>query len=154
MLRHLAHATLLTGFVVLATASYACGSDDSRCASLCEVQDKTEGDVCSQASADACIEACNDQIGGVETVCANCLLEDAEFLPPVEGGGDNDECKSDTTCLSGFGCVAARNGQTCKYCEGDIPAKSACDKQLNPLREVQCTAKFNDTANCTAQCGS
>jgi hypothetical protein len=153
VLRHLAHATLLSGFVVLATASYACGSDDARCTSLCEVQDKTEGDVCSESSASTCIDACNDQIGGVETVCANCLLEGAEFKPDAVTGDGEDECKSDTNCLSGFGCVAARNGQTCNYCEGDVMGKEKCDAQLNPRREVECKAKFNDTANCAAQCG-
>jgi len=80
------------------------GSSDARCAALCTDElPEHEGayDVCSSESLAQCVGLCQTRIQGTENLCAECLLEDAEFFTP-SGGEAFDVCGDDGTCYVGL----------------------------------------------------
>ncbi len=153
----LRHAILV--LVVLA----GCGSDDPldlasrdpRCVAACpETMPQTDGvgDVCSTTSRAACLDDCQARIKGVATVCASCLLENAQFSPGDEnsvgtcGGGGGGGGGNPPTCM-----ISGWNG-TCTFNQGDSTMQLACEKQVSPRREVDCTAMFRPTSECSSSC--
>lgn len=138
--------------VVIGLSLASCGEEDApadpRCAALCAIASPTiegAGDICSQVSAEACIAECNARIVGTPALCASCLLEEACFFDCGDDAGDPVVCDVGGCELSG------REG-TCTYPDGDIAAYEACQRQVNPLREVSCTADYRPVVECAALC--
>ena len=128
------------------------GDADPRCAAACTddpPQIDGAGDVCNSSSQSACIDECEARIAGVSSLCASCLVEDACFNP---GGCDavviGNDCNSNGQCT-----ITGRNG-SCTYPDGDETARENCERQVNPRREVACTAEFRSTSECTSECGN
>ncbi|MFO0590859.1 MAG: hypothetical protein U0441_25165 [Polyangiaceae bacterium] len=142
----------------LALMISACGggaADDPRCVSLCTIKepsDPTVGDVCSQESADTCRETCGARIQDTGTVCADCLLEDADF--GVKSSGGTDSCVDSPMCSNTQLCTEVGPGGSCDYCYGDKAAADACYKQIHPHREVACDVRFRDAAECASLCAN
>ena len=135
---------------VVACAAAGCGllgGLDPRCESLCVVTEPSLSgayDICSPASADLCKQGCAKRIDGQASLCATCLLEKAEFkVPPVSGSAD--------FCQSGQCTKTGRSG-SCVYTEGDAAAREACIRQVDPRREVECTADYRPVAECATTC--
>ena len=149
--------TLLSPLTLLA---FACGSstgggtDDPRCTQLCAIEQPVipnVGEVCSQASADACVQQCAAHIAGTTAPCADCLLQDAFF--GEETGGSSGNCMSPSTkCPTSAECTESGNGGTCTYCQDDQAAQDMCYAQAHPLQEVDCPTNFPDATKCTALC--
>lgn len=142
---------------VAAVLAPACGgaSSDPRCVALCTINEPSTpdaGDICSQASADACREQCGAQIQDEPTVCADCLLEGAYFGLGTDGGGN--ECQTSVKCPATSLCSDSGPGGQCDYCEGDAAAESACYKKAHPRREVECKADFRDPVKCASACAA
>jgi hypothetical protein len=147
--------TLLLSLVVLAGCSGDDGgidlsSYDARCVTACTDTPPTiegAGDVCDTASRQSCLDTCEARIAGVMTLCASCLLEDACFDP---GGCDDvsigNDCNSSGQCT-----ITGRNG-SCTYPANDTTARDNCQRQVNPRREVACTAEFQPVSACSASC--
>lgn len=155
------HSTLvlLLGLsaAILAPACGGGAADDPRCQSLCTIKEPSTpgaGDICSQASADACRETCGAHIQDESTVCQDCLLEGAYFGLTSEGAGN--ECGTSPMCpvLDDVLCTDSGPGGDCQYCESDTAAKEACYKKAHPRREVECKVDFRDPAKCTDACAS
>ena len=147
-----------TLFFVRVVAAAGCSDDggvdlddyDARCVAACTDDPPSvsgAGDVCDTASRQACLDTCTARIEGVATVCATCLLEDACFDPDgcrgEDGGGD--ECSSSVCTRTG------REG-SCTYPPNDTAARDACERQVNPRREVACTAEFEPVSQCASSC--
>lgn len=148
--------------VVLAVAALvaACGggaADDPRCVSLCTIDEPSiegAGDICSQASADACRQSCGAQIESEDSACAACLLEDASFSRDSVSGG-NGECSTSAECgINDVLCNDSGPGGTCEFCSDDEAAELECYKKTHPRREVECDVDFRDPAKCSDLCGS
>lgn len=136
----------------LLAALSACGSSDPdpRCLSVCEIREPAvEGafDICSQSSADTCVNECTARIDGVETVCGTCLLEQAYFGTGPDDG-INGMCENGSCTMYGDD-----PGETCTYTEGDAAAIENCYRQLFPRREVDCSTSFRPVSECASVCG-
>ncbi|APR83016.1 Hypothetical protein A7982_08365 [Minicystis rosea] len=128
------------------------GSDDPRCAALCTIKEPAianAGDICSQASADACLDLCAAQVKDTSAPCGACLLDDADF--GTSTSGNSGECSSSASCPDGE-CTESGPGGTCTYCSSDQAAQQKCYVQTHPRREVACETKFRDAAECAALC--
>lgn len=152
---------LSSSFLVasLALLIPACGSaaDDPRCESLCTIKEPSNpkiGDVCSQASADACRESCGARIQDTATLCADCLLEDAYFSAGTTGGSAGDECQTSPMCPNGSLCTMTGHAGSCDYCSDNTADETACKEKVNPRREVDCSPHFRDVVECAALCTS
>ena len=137
--------------MILALVLIGCGgggeSVDPRCASLCVIEEppiEGAGDICSQASADLCIDECQVRIADTSSTCATCVLEDASF-------GDDNDSPGDF-CMNGTCTVTGREGE-CMYPEGDTAAREDCERQVNPRRDVECDTDFRPVEECAALCG-
>jgi hypothetical protein len=138
----------------------ACGgsgtSNDPRCTKLCTIEqpaDPNVGEVCSQASADSCLQLCAAQIAGTMAACGDCLLMDAFF--GNESGGPGDLCMSPSTkCPGSAECTTSGPGGTCTYCMGDSAGQQSCDAQVNPHQVVDCPTTFGDPTKCSALCAA
>ena len=138
----------------LAVVAAACGSNDDpftdadpRCAAICTIDEPAiagAGDICSTASAELCLDTCAVRIGGVDTLCASCLLEQSYFGTGGESG-DSDYCDTQTCTMTG------RAG-TCTYPYGNQQAREACMRQVDPRREVACEADFRPVTECATVC--
>ncbi|MGE0403907.1 MAG: hypothetical protein AB7T06_44780 [Kofleriaceae bacterium] len=125
-------------------------SYDPRCVTACTDEPPSldgAGDVCNAASRTQCLDTCQARVTGVSSVCASCLTEEACFDP---GGCDGDvvladQC-SNTTCTR-----TGRNG-SCTYPVNDTAARDNCERQVNPRREVACTAEFPSVQSCASVC--
>ena len=79
--------TLPTLLAIVLAAGCGGGGDplesaDPRCSAICMPEEPAiEGafDVCSGASVEGCVEQCEARIADLESLCATCLLEDADF---------------------------------------------------------------------------
>ena len=151
-MRSLACLSILAATCILPAAG--CGEDDPyadadpRCASICAIEEPAiegAGDVCDLASARLCLDNCATRLVDVSTVCGTCLLEQADFGLDQEVG-DTDFC-TETTCE-----MSGREG-TCSYPTGDDAAREACERQVNPRREVACQAESRPVSECAAPCG-
>lgn len=133
----------------------ACGGDDDpfadadpRCRALCTIETPSlDGafDICSTASAGTCVDLCEARIAGTETLCATCLLEDADF-------GTDDAVSPGDFCENGTCTVLGRTGE-CTYPEGDQAARENCLRQVSPRREVACETEFEPVSECASTCG-
>jgi hypothetical protein len=147
--------------LIVAMSMFGCGGGsspdledrDPRCVSACTDDPPSvdgAGDICNTGSQANCLDECELRIAGVPTVCASCLLEDACFDP--DGCGPISEpvfCEGtpgDETCT-----VTGRNG-SCTFPAGDDAAADDCERQVNPRREVACTAEFRSTSECNVEC--
>ena len=144
---------VLSVSVVIATS--ACGGDsdplagaDPRCAALCAPEEPAvDGafDVCSADAVRSCVDQCETRIAGVESVCASCLLEDAEFgVEPLIT--NPDECEPNGMCT-----MQGREGY-CTYPQGDSGAREDCMREVWPRREVACPVEFRPVSECAATC--
>jgi len=137
--------------------AFACGggaASDPRCGAVCAVSEPPlagAGDVCSQASADACKQECGARLSGVTSVCGDCLLQDAH-LGGSAVGGVSDICNTSPMCANGALCTRMGRTGSCTYCEHDMAAQQACEVKVDPRREVPCTTEFRDPAKCSALC--
>lgn len=132
----------------------ACGGDDDplanadpRCAAICQIEvPSLEGayDVCSTASQASCVDQCAARIDGVSSVCASCLLEDADF-------GTGDDVTPGDQCESGSCTTFGRLG-SCTYPEGNQAAREDCIRQVSPRREVACDVDFQPVTDCASVC--
>ena len=150
-----------SALVILAVSLFGCGggaSDpdfgdaDPRCVSACtDVPPAIDGagDVCNTASRAACIDECEARIAGVMTVCASCLLEETCFDPE----GCDDRPSDPITCDPNGCTITGRNG-SCTFPQGDEEAAADCERQVNPRREVACTAEFRPTTECSTECAN
>ena len=130
------------------------GSDDARCAVLCAIKEPATpnaGDVCSQASADACLDQCAAHVLDTTAPCGDCLLDGADFGTTSEGSGG--PCESTAACPDGE-CTETGPGGSCTFCGGDMAAEQKCYVQTHPRREVECKTDFRDPAKCTALCAA
>ncbi|HVV82652.1 MAG TPA: hypothetical protein VHE35_06210 [Kofleriaceae bacterium] len=145
---------LVAGLASLVLGVAACGGDDGdpfanadpRCAAICQIQEPSlDGayDICSVASASSCIDQCETRIADVATVCASCLLEDAEF--------DTDETSTADSCMNGTCTMTGRTGD-CMYPEGDQAARDNCARMVFPRREVSCDTTFRPVTECASVC--
>lgn len=133
------------------------GSGDARCVALCTIKEPSTpnaGDVCSQASADTCLELCGARIEGTGAVCSDCLLEDAYFGLGSSGGGGNDCVYPSSTCGTDGECTEVGPAGSCTYCASDSAAYQDCYAQVHPRREVACDVDFRDAAECSALCAA
>jgi hypothetical protein len=134
-----------------------CGDDggvdldsyDPRCVAACTDELPSiegAGDVCDSGSRVQCLDTCEARIAGVASVCASCLTEDVCFDPgqcdPIDIG---DECSNNSCTRTG------RNG-SCMYPPNDTAARDNCERQVNPRREVACTAEFPSVQSCAEVC--
>lgn len=141
----------------LVLVSIGCAGDDgvdldnydARCVTACTDEPPSiegAGDVCDPASRTQCLDTCQARITDVSSVCASCLTEDVCFDP---GGCDNvspgDQCNNNTCTRTG------RNG-SCTYPTNDTAARDNCERQVNPRREVACTAEFPSVQSCASVC--
>lgn len=148
-------ASLLAVVVPALTVAACSSADDPRCVALCTIKEpSTAGayDICSQASADQCLELCAARIGDATTICADCLLDDADFgTGGISGGGD--DCVSPSSCGGSTAlCTMTGRGGSCDYCEGDDAAYDACLPKVFPRRAVACETDFGDSSKCAAVC--
>jgi hypothetical protein len=146
--------------VVLSMLLVACAGDgsggldlsarDPRCVAACpETMPDYEGvgEVCNVASRVACLDECEARIAGVSNLCQSCLVEDSCFGPRGCSGNDGlgASCTNNTCTISStFG--------TCTYNSSDEAAKLRCYQQVNPRREVACSAEFRPTTECAPVC--
>lgn len=137
---------------LLAAACDGSGSDDPRCTSLCTIKDASAGDVCSQASADACLEQCGAHIEGTTAACGDCLLEKAHFGTDA-GTTSGGSCDPTAACPDGA-CTETGPGGSCTYCANDMTAAQNCYATTHPHREVTCETKFRPTTDCSALCAA
>jgi hypothetical protein len=133
-------------------ASTSLEDRDPRCVSAC-TDDLPEidgaGDVCSSASQSACLDECEARIAGVASLCASCLVEDACFDP---SGCDDVVIIND--CDSNGQCTITGRNDSCSYQADNEAARVACEKQVNPRREVACEAEFRSTSECSSECAN
>lgn len=145
--------------LVLVVAAFGCsgggGEDladrDPRCVAACTddpPQIDGAGDVCNTDSRVQCLDECEARIAGVTTVCANCLVEDACFDP----GGCDDRGVQIADCNSSGQCTITGRVGSCTYPMGNQTALENCERQVDPRREVACTAKFQATSACASSC--
>jgi len=129
------------------------GSTDPRCEILCEIEPpyiEGVGEVCSKSSADDCKRLCSVRIDGADTLCAECLLEDAFF-----GLEYSTYCEYEVDCSEGTECHYKDYGSEeilCTYTQGDDEGRNACLRQLCPLKEVECNTTFRDVMECESFC--
>lgn len=122
---------------------------DPRCVSACtapEPRYEGAGRVCDAGSHVQCLDECETRIANLPTVCQNCLVEEACFGPEgcfgieVPDACNNNMC----TITSEFG--------TCSFTADDEAGKLKCYQQVDPRREVSCTAAFRPTTECAGVC--
>ncbi|MBO6939421.1 MAG: hypothetical protein JJ863_30905 [Deltaproteobacteria bacterium] len=118
---------------------------DPRCVALCTDDAAPTDDYCSPTSVSQCSSLCETRIAGVSNLCAECLLEDSDFLYSNVIALP-DECVSDSSCASGQRCD--RRG--CEYCEGDSAAWASCRESTREA--VRCTTDFQDVSECADLC--
>jgi hypothetical protein len=136
----------------------ACGGDDAdldlssrdpRCVAACpETVQQIDGvgDICNTASRALCLDTCEARIAGVMPACQTCLTEESCFDP------DNCDDQVGQGCgPDGKDTVTGWNG-TCTYTCSDMAARINCLKQVEPTREVACTAEFRPTSECASVC--
>ncbi len=122
---------------------------DPRCQSICVIEEPSlEGahDICSEDSAGYCKDECSARIELAASICASCLLEDADYGLD-DGPGNSDFCENGQCEKTG------REG-TCTYPQGDDQARDDCTRQVYPRREVHCDAEFAPVLDCAAVCES
>lgn len=149
-LRACLSATLLA--LLAAACGGTSGSDDPRCAALCTIKQPSTpnvGDVCSQASADSCLEQCGAQVKDTTAACGDCLLVDADFGTGDETSGGG--CGPTVACPGGE-CMESGPGGTCTYCSDDMTAEQNCYAMAHPRREVECKVDFRDPLKCATLC--
>ena len=123
---------------------------DPRCVAACpETMPEYDGagEVCDSASRAQCLDECEARIAGVSSLCQSCLVENACFDPGgcFSGDGPSGTCLNDTCTISSqFG--------TCSFNVNDQAAKLRCYQQVDPRREVACTAEFQPTTECAMVC--
>ncbi|MFN0253215.1 MAG: hypothetical protein ACKV2T_40450 [Kofleriaceae bacterium] len=147
----------MRSLALLVVVLVGCGDDggvdldsyDPRCVAACTDEPprvEGAGDVCDAASRVQCLDTCEARITGVSSVCASCLTEEVCFDPgrcdPIDIG---DECNNNTCTRTG------RNG-SCTYPPNDTAARDNCERQVNPRREVACTAEFPSVQGCADVC--
>lgn len=149
-------AFVLLALVVASLA--ACGTSspdgvdvsdrDPRCVSACPVTMpyyEGAGRVCNAASREQCLDECEARIAGVSSICQSCLVEEAEFSPDGSDGVGFSNC-TNTSCT-----ITTEFG-TCTYPVNDQAAQMKCYQQVDPRREVTCTAEFRPTTECATVC--
>jgi hypothetical protein len=146
--------------LMFAVALIGCAGDDggvdldnydARCVAACTDEPPAldgAGDVCNGASRTTCLDTCEARITGVSSVCASCLTEEVCFDP---GGCDGDVSLGDQ-CTSGGQCTRTGRNGSCMYPMNDTTARDNCEKQVNPRREVACTADFPSVQSCASVC--
>ncbi|MBL4633028.1 MAG: hypothetical protein JKY56_04105 [Kofleriaceae bacterium] len=143
--------SLLASILLLGLLS--CGSDsadenlDPRCQSICIIDEPSlDGafDICSEASAGLCKDECTVRIEEATSLCATCLLEDADFGVGIRAG-------SSDFCDNGICQKIGREG-TCTYTQGDDQARDDCSRQVFPRREVHCDTEYAPVLDCSAIC--
>lgn len=146
--------SLLLAALLVPACGGSSGADDPRCAALCTIKQPSTpnaGDICSQASADACLEQCAAHVKDTAAPCGDCLLDDAHFGTSSEGGGG--ECAFTAACPDGE-CTETGPGGSCTYCSSDMAAEQDCYVKTHPRREVECKTDFRDPTKCTALCAA
>jgi hypothetical protein len=154
------HRTFVLLALVLASL-FACGTSspddvdlagrDPRCVAACpatEPRYEGVGRVCNAASREQCLDECEVRIAGVSSLCQSCLADEACFAPDGDGCGSDDislGC-TPTTCT-----VYGELG-TCMYPVGDDAAELRCYQQVDPRREVTCSAEWRPTTDCATVC--
>ncbi len=145
------------GPALVCLVATACGGDgdddpyagaDPRCAQACAIETPSlEGayEVCSTASARACVDVCEARIAGMSSLCASCLLEDARF--------ETDDPVIPFDC-DGTTCRYTGWGGTCTFPEGDLEAREDCARTAYPRREVACEPRWRPVAECASTCAS
>ncbi len=138
---------------ILLLGLLSCTSDsadenlDPRCQSLCIIDEPSlDGafDICSETSAALCKDECMIRIEAATSLCATCLLEDADYgLGPQFF--DIDLCGNGTCEMTG------REG-SCTYPQGDSSAANDCKRQVYPRREVHCDTEYVSVLDCSAIC--
>lgn len=126
---------------------------DPRCSNLCRISQPAisgAGEVCSAASAQACLTQCTARIASAKSLCASCLLEGARF-GRLESGVPGS-CSTDRTCSSELRCEFIGRMGTCSYCAYDQTQLAACQRMVNPLQIVECPTSFGDAAGCGEFC--
>jgi hypothetical protein len=126
------------------------GGADPRCERLCEIDmPALEGayDVCSDESAQDCLEVCAVQIADTTGLCRSCLLEDAQFPAGSGGGGGSGTFGGSERTVTIQG-----PGGTCTYTAGDEAEEEACIRQVHPRRIVECEVEFRPVSECQAIC--
>lgn len=138
---------LLLPVVAIASCDPGESAVDPRCEVLCVIAPPAidgAGDICSQVSAEACIAECDARVADVPALCATCLLEEACF-----------DCEDDSPApvlCDPSGCVLSGREGDCTYPENDSAAYEDCQRQVNPLREVSCSADYRPVIECAALC--
>jgi hypothetical protein len=148
----------MRSLALVAVLMFGCGGGgmtpeggDPRCVSVCTDDPppvEGAGDVCNSASQANCIDECEARIAGVVTVCASCLLEDACLDP--EGCGP--VITDDVFCDGSGECTVTGREGSCTFPADDTAALEDCQRQVNPRREVACTAEFRSTSECSTEC--
>jgi hypothetical protein len=143
---------LVASLLVPACSSSSGGSGDPRCVAICTIEQPSTpgaGEICSQASADSCLELCGARVQGTTAACGDCLLEKADFSTGSETGGGG--CDPTVACPQGE-CTESGWAGDCTYCAGDTAKAQACYTQTHPRREVACKTDFRDALECSALC--
>jgi hypothetical protein len=124
-------------------------SRDPRCIAACPETMPEHPDIgalCDTASRAQCLDECEARIAGLPTICQNCLVEDACFDPSCSGYGDGGGlCTNDS-------CTISSDLGSCTYRYDDDAARLACLRQIDPRRDVACTAEFRSATKCETVC--
>jgi hypothetical protein len=149
-------SALIASALLFAVLAPACGgsggSSDPRCAALCIIMQPdtpNAGDICSEASAEACRSQCEARVADTTAPCGDCLLEDAEFGTTTDG--NSGYCGPTVACPDGE-CTESGPGGDCTYCTSDMAAQEQCYVKTHPRREVECKTDFRDAAKCSTLC--
>jgi len=148
-----------TSVVVMAFGLLACGGGgealdlgdrDPRCVSACAPREPSiegTGAVCDTESQVRCLDECEARIAGTMTTCASCLVEEACLTTSsrCEDVSEPDFCTNE-------GCTTQGPEGSCSYPPGDQAAYEDCRRQVDPRREVSCTAIFRPSAECAELC--
>lgn len=84
------------------------------------------------------------------TTCASCLVEEACL---ATGSSCDGDVSADDFCENGT-CTTMGPSGTCTYPVDNRPAYEDCRRQVDPRREVACTARFRPTSECASLCGA
>lgn len=143
----------LVSLLAASLFTVACGAEDRtndpRCRSLCEPAGKAReiGSYCDQDSVDQCKSLCGQRIQATSTLCATCLLEQAEF-------NTGTSLSEGQTCTMSSCTISNDKGQKCDYPAGDEAARSECVRKLFPPTAITCDSpEFRPVSECSSVCG-